>query len=41
MQAFDEASAAPHELERQRTVGESYIAVCGLDAPFGSQQTGG
>ncbi|MEZ4866878.1 MAG: adenylate/guanylate cyclase domain-containing protein [Caldilineaceae bacterium] len=32
MQAFDEA-ARRHELERQRTVGESYIAVCGLDAP--------
>lgn len=30
--AFDEA-ALRHELERQRTVGDTYVAVCGLDAP--------
>lgn len=30
IQAFDEA-ARRHELERQRTVGDSYVAVCGLD----------
>lgn len=30
IQAFDEA-ALRHELERQRSVGDSYVAVCGLD----------